>query len=298
MLGLGLDAGGSATRWALTHPDGTLVARGTLPPISGHLFNEADRRKLESVAATLRDAIGPHRPTSIAAGITGLSAGTPEAAIAIEILGTTLIVEPDQIAVGNDMWIAYHAVFAPGEGHVVYAGTGSIAIHLRPDGSAVMVGGHGMLIDDAGSAFWIGRQALKCVLRRMDDHLDQSASALAQALFTAIGSKAWPDIRSYVYAANGRGNVAQLARAVAQADDADARDIFMQAGAELARLGRVLVTRIGPRPIALLGRAASLHPAILAGFRAAEPNLDAHLENPDAALAAARLAARGIMQAV
>jgi hypothetical protein len=48
----------------------------------------------------------------------------------------------------------------------------------------------------------------------------------------------------------------------------------------------------------VLGRAASLHPAILAGFRAAEPELDVRLENPDAALAAARLAARGIMQPV
>jgi hypothetical protein len=61
---------------------------------------------------------------------------------------------------------------------------------------------------------------------------------------------------------------------------------------------RALVTRAGQHPIAVLGRAASLHPAILAGFRAAEPELDVRLENPDAALAAARLAARGIMQPV
>jgi glucosamine kinase len=294
MLGLGLDAGGSATRWALTDTEGRAVAHGTLPPVSGHLFNEADRRQLQSVAVALRDAIGAHRPAGIAAGITGLSAGTPEAAIAIEILSATLGVPPAHVAAGNDMWIAYHAVFAPG----VYAGTGSIAIHLRADGSALMVGGRGMLIDDGGSAFWIGRQALNHVLRRMDDDLNQSASALSQAIFAAIGSTHWPDIRGYVYGTGGRGRVAQLARAVAAADDADAHAILTRAGAELARLGRALVTRAGQHPIAVLGRAASLHPAILAGFRAAEPELDVRLENPDAALAAARLAARGIMQPV
>ena len=55
--------------------------------------------------------------------------------------------------------------------------------------------------------------------------------------------------------------------------DADpvARDILEQAGRELARIALALVRRYGPRPIALAGRAATLHPLIALTMRAALP---------------------------
>jgi N-acetylglucosamine kinase-like BadF-type ATPase len=84
-----------------------------------------------------------------------------------------------------------------------------------------------------------------------------------------------------------------LARAVARAaaaDDADALAIMRRAGAELARLALALVHREGVRPVALLGRAARLHPAILEGMRQAAPELTLTLRDNDAAMAAARLA--------
>ena len=42
-----------------------------------------------------------------------------------------------QIAVQDDLWIGFHAVCRPGAGHVVYAGTGSVGMHIRADGSVV-----------------------------------------------------------------------------------------------------------------------------------------------------------------
>ena len=65
----------------------------------------------------------------------------------------------------------------------------------------------------------------------------------------------------------------RLALAVARAADADpaARDILAAAGAELARLGLAMVRRYGPRPIALAGRAAQIHPLIFESMRAKVP---------------------------
>lgn len=104
-----------------------------------------------------------------------------------------------------------------------------------------------------------------------------------------IGDAGWDATRAYVYG-GGRASVAALARAVASADDEDARAILHAAGTELARMARSLAQRTGKKPVALIGRAAALHPAILDGFRAAAPDLAVRLETPDAAIAAARLA--------
>jgi N-acetylglucosamine kinase-like BadF-type ATPase len=292
LLGLGLDGGGSATRWALCEEGGALVARGELPPISGHLVKPDERARLAQVAALLRAALpagGP--PARVVAGITGLSAEAPEAGVASAILAAGLGLPVASVLVSDDTWIAYHAAFRPGEGHVVYAGTGSVGMHVRADGTVVAVGARGMLIDDAGSAFWIGSEALNLIYRRLDE--DPAAGGrLAQEIYADVGGATWPAVRTYVYA-DGRNRVAMLARAVARAaaaDDADALAIMRRAGAELARLALALVPREGVRPVALLGRAARLHPAILEGMRQAAPELTLTLRDNDAAMAAARLA--------
>ena len=60
------------------------------------------------------------------------------------------------------------------------------------------------------------------------------------------------------------------ARASAGQDPA-ATAILLEAGRELGRLARALIERFGPRPVALSGRAADLHPAIAASMRASLP---------------------------
>ena len=289
MTGLGLDAGGSATRWALCDAAGAPLAAGEVPAISGLLFNDAEHARLRIAADALHAALaGLPVPSAVVAGVTGLSAGTPEADAVCAAVAAFLGLPADAVHVREDTWIAYHAVFARGEGHMVYAGTGSVGLHVRADGSTVRVGGRGMLIDDAGSAFSIGRAALALVWRRRDAEPGWTGP-LARALDEAIGGADWDAVRTHVYGA-GRTGVAMLARAVAAADDADARTILAAAGTELARLAQALVTRVGPKPVALIGRAAALHPLILQSMRAAAPALHIERHAPDAALAAARLA--------
>jgi N-acetylglucosamine kinase-like BadF-type ATPase len=296
MLGLGLDAGGSATRWALCDAAGAKLEAGVLAAVSGHLSDPATLRRLHAVADALRAALdGWPRPGAVVAGITGLSEGTDDAATAAAAFAVALGLPTEAVRVREDSWIAYHAAFAPGAGHLIYAGTGSVGLHVRADGSIARVGGWGMLIDDGGSAFWIGREALRAVWRRRDAAPEWDGP-LAQALAAAIGGDTWDAVRVHVYGGGGRHEIAMLARAVAVADDDDARDILARAGAELARLALALVEREGVRPVALTGRAAGLHPLILASMQAAAPGLAIGRADIDAALAAARLAVSGRRQ--
>lgn len=283
---LGLDGGGSATRFALCDADGALVRRGELAPLSGHLFRPGGRTAFAAALAPLAGS----RCSGAVAGITGLTGDSKEASEAADIMSEQLGIPRSAIRIEDDLWVGYHAAFQPGEGHTVYAGTGSIGLHISRDGSMLRVGGRGMLIDDAGSAFWIGREGLNLLYRRMDSADDPGP--LGAALFAAIGGSDWNTVRAHVYR-DGRNAVAQLARAVAAAADTDAGALAIvhRAGAELARLAQVLAARAGPLPVALLGRAAALHPAIFQAFRAGCPELTVSMPHTDPALAAARLAA-------
>ena len=77
--GLGIDAGGSATRWALCDASGAIVGAGEVSAASGHLYGSEERARFERMAAALRDAVGAVEVDAVVAGITGIATATPEA---------------------------------------------------------------------------------------------------------------------------------------------------------------------------------------------------------------------------
>ena len=160
--------GGTAARWLLLDSSGRELGSGRLPPFTGLLSNPgACTKNLARFKAVLSATRELARTDAVVAGVTGLHAGTASAVLfrnAAAELGYG-----DAIWLGNDMRIAYASVFPPGGGVLIYAGTGSVAFHVRGDGAAVSPGGHGMLIDDAGGGFWIGREGLKQTLRWHDE---------------------------------------------------------------------------------------------------------------------------------
>lgn len=279
-LGLGLDAGGTQTRWALASPDGTLLAEGQVATIAGaQLASDDGRQAVASALAQAATAASAHGvATAVTAGVTGLGA---EHALALHTLLARAFALPLS-AVGSmsDIELACHAAFAPGKGYVVYAGTGSIAAFIDDAGALHRAGGRGAVIDDAGGGHWIARQAL-CAIWRAEDASPSAwrASPLAQALFNTLGGCDWAATRSWVYGAT-RGELGTLALAVAKAahdGDSVALALLQDAGRELARLAVALHRRLGARPVALAGRVFDLHPAIEAAVRSSlQQQLPAH----------------------
>ena len=297
MLTLGIDAGGSATRWVLL--DGAreaVIARGEVGPASGHIFDPAVRARTLTAFAALAEAVAPHGPPArVAGGITGLGAFTPEAAELADLLSQALGTPAAAIALGDDLWIQALGLFPAHDGGILYAGTGAVAYGIDAAGRAVKIGGYGVVIDDAGAAYWIAARGLRAVVRRREEgHPD---GALSGMLAAEIGASDWPAIRVAVYGRD-RGGVAALAPFVARAaaaGDPDAVDILAEAGRELARLGTLLAERMPCRRLAAVGGAFRLSPAILAGVAAAlPPGVSIAAADPDIPLAAARVAAAGI----
>jgi glucosamine kinase len=271
ILALGIDAGGTETRWALAGADGEIFAEGQVRGFSALQVRERDRPFVAATLAELaKQVLAVGRPVRAHAGLTGFG-GESEALKAL--LASPFSLSVDSVTVGSDIETAYLDLFAPGEGYVVYAGTGSVAAFIDADGTLHRVGGRGVIVDDAGGGYWIARQALKEVWRAEEEQPGSwQSSALATELFAIIGGADFSYTRRYVYEGT-RGDIGRLALAVAASAERDPRAaaILRAAGTELARLARIVLSRYGPRRVALTGRAASLHAIIFDAMREALP---------------------------
>jgi len=270
--GLGIDAGGTETRWALAAPGGKIVAEGISAGLSAlQMATEQGRAAVRATFADLARAVLAHaQPGGVQAGLTGFGG---DGEVLRSWLAELLNLTPGAVVLCNDIEIAYRASFAPGEGYLVYAGTGSIGAFIDASEQFHRAGGRGVLLDDGGGGYWIAREALRQIWRREDEAPEAwRASPMAHAVFAHIGGPDWAQSRQFMYHSE-RGAVGRLALAVAASAERDpaAAAILREAGRELARLALALIARFGPRPVALAGRAAELHPVIIATMRAALP---------------------------
>ena len=264
---LGLDAGGTRTRWAVVGASGMLHAQGEVAGLSGlQLHSSAGYADAQATLEDIAAAAG--RVYAVVAGVTGFD--TSQTPWLCSLLATTMHVDIAAVQAMSDIELACHAA---GAGYVVYAGTGSIAAFIDEQGVLQRVGGRGAVIDDAGGGHWIARQAL-CRIWRNEDESPGAwrNSPMAKRLMEQVGGDDWSHTRHWVYTAS-RGELGSLAMSVAASADEDpaAMLLLQQAGIELARLVQVLARRHGPRPVVLAGRVFNLHPAIEAALRRALP---------------------------
>lgn len=297
-LGLGIDAGGTQTRWALATAAGELLAEGQVGGLSAVLMGtRAGQQALrEGFAELAAQVLEVAQPATVRAGLTGFGGDVAELA---GLIAAPLNLPAACVALSTDIEVAYLDVFAPGQGYLVYAGTGSIGGFLTEDGRFERVGGRGGLLDDGGSGYWIAREALRQIWRAEDEAPGAwRHSAMAREVLEHVGGSDWAHTRRFLYGVD-RGEVGRLALAVAGAagSDASALQLLQQAGAELGRLARILVQRFGPRPVALAGRVLQLHPVIEQACRAEIPSsVTVQTRISRGHHAAARIAARPLLE--
>jgi N-acetylglucosamine kinase-like BadF-type ATPase len=204
VLGLGIDAGGTQTRWALATGDGTIVADGAVEGLSAlQMGSDTGRAAVHATFATLcKQVLAVGQPRAVVAGLTGF--GGDDVVLA-QMLSALLALDAGDVSIGNDIDIAYRDSFEPGEGYLVYAGTGSIAAWIDADGVFHRAGGRGVLLDDGGGGYWIAREALRHIWRREDEAPGSwQSSPMAEAVFAQLGRTGapsagwrwpWPPVR-------------------------------------------------------------------------------------------------------
>lgn len=230
MAFLGIDAGASATKWALLDGE-KVVAAGRQPAMDAHLYREESVSRMYEVLKEISDATTNFSIDGILMGITGFSPKTEFQRYFAEAFTAP-------VTVISDIELAYRANFADNEGVLIYAGTGSVAFTIGTDGRRLRIGGWGYLLGDEGAGYWIGREGLRAAMYFIDREVLPEVQTLEASILAAINATNWAEVKSFVYGKD-RNEMAALSRVVAKsAEDGDltAQAIIKEAARHLAYL--------------------------------------------------------------
>ena len=246
---LGIEGGGTKTRWILLDSRGRRLADGTEGPGNVLLAGPEGLRKIFRRIATRL----PLAPAAIGAGFAG-ARGTAEVSVARSAL-RSVWPQVKTVAVGQDTDSALAAAWGQGDGFLVIAGTGSNVVG-RLAGKKYTAGGHGHLLGDAGSGYDLATRALRAVYRERDRQ--GAAPKLAAGLLAHAGAADLDRLLRAVYHPRGKEWLAGFAPVVLRAaarGDSLAREVVREATGELAERLAELARRLKVRPtrVALTG---------------------------------------------
>ncbi|MFC0003036.1 N-acetylglucosamine kinase [Micromonospora siamensis] len=167
---VGLDVGGTSTRAVALTLTGERVGSGRAG--GGNPTTHGADAAATQLLAALNAALADVDTAAVRAGTIGLAGAG------------RLLADPDgraafdrawreaglrcPYAVHGDALVAYASGSPAPDGTVLVAGTGAIAAQVRDLRLDRVADGHGWLLGDAGSGFWLGREAVRRLLATLD----------------------------------------------------------------------------------------------------------------------------------
>ncbi|WP_313580260.1 BadF/BadG/BcrA/BcrD ATPase family protein [Lacrimispora sp.] len=138
-------------------------------------------------------------------------------------------------------------------GVILIAGTGSICYGVNESGAKFRAGGYGHIIDDAGSAYAIGRDILKAVVRSMDGRRGQTV--LKEKIFRYLKMDSVEDLITWLYQpGRSKKEIAALAPFLEEGirdKDQASTEILDHCGEELTELAEAVLTHF-KSPVSLV----------------------------------------------
>jgi N-acetylglucosamine kinase-like BadF-type ATPase len=262
-LALGGDLGGTSTRILVVGSDGREYGRSTTgggnpttdPAGAAAAFGDALRAALSGVDAA--------RVKASVVGVAGGSAlRTPEVGTHFGQVWAEagLTCDPGYVP---DLEVAFAGGTPASEGAVLVAGTGAAAGSLTDHRLTRTAGGHGWLLGDDGSGFWLGREAVRATLRTLD--AGEKPGALVDSVLRELDADQRATARQrerVIQAVNSRPGVllsalAPLVTAAYRTGDPQAQSIVERAAAALQATLGLIRDPAESTPIVLAGSLAA-----------------------------------------
>jgi N-acetylglucosamine kinase-like BadF-type ATPase len=240
---LGFDGGGTKTDCVAMERSGRVLARAQAGP--SNPFRVGFGVALASMREAAGKALGELKleKSEVAAVCAGL-AGVGQAADAEKMKALLAAEFPGAaIRICTDLELTLEAAPA-GPAIVLVAGTGSAAIGRRSNGEIERIGGHGPMVSDEGSAYDVGRRAVKTALKDFDR--TGKDTVLGERILREMGSVKWPELRKRIQAAPDEvfPRLFSVTAALADTRDQTAQDILRTAAYSLAALAGSLAERM------------------------------------------------------
>ncbi|HSO90959.1 MAG TPA: BadF/BadG/BcrA/BcrD ATPase family protein, partial [Arthrobacter sp.] len=261
---IGLDIGGTKTR-GVRFEGGTAVADES---VGSSNVQNVSREEAALHLAELFARIGGGTVAQVYAGAGGIDTDEDAAALAALIAPH---VPGARITVVHDSRLLLAAGGAS-TGVAVIGGTGSAAWGRNSRGEEARAGGWGYLLGDEGSGYWLGREAVRHSLRRMNQGLEPDE--LTTALLASCGVDDPTRLIALFHSPDtGRRYWAERARLVVDAAAAGhvaSQELVDQAGRDLAALALQTVRKLGIDGPVILGSGLGMNvPRLQESFRAA-----------------------------
>jgi N-acetylmuramic acid 6-phosphate etherase len=251
---IGIDGGGSHTVAVVATTtqagDGTLrwsiAGRGQAGPCNRHAVGKerAFQALDQAVGSAFADANIQRRAAD--AACMGLAGVDRPDDLALIREWTDKAQLASYVEITNDAALLLAAGTPNGWGVALVAGTGSIAFGRTPDGRVDRAGGWGYILGDEGSAYGIVTAALRAAARAADQR--GPATALLERFLAKLELAKPADLIPAIYGGSwDRARLAGLAPLVMEIveTDAVARDIVIEAAAELALAAATVARKLG-----------------------------------------------------
>jgi len=236
---LAIDGGQTGIRAQVRTQDGTAHADFPIQEFRGILTDRPLAPQIADVVGQTRAATGLDFAT-VSAGLSGLSDGE---SLAPALLTATTDFGVSAIHLVHDSVSSYLGALGDARGAVIAAGTGAVTLAVGAS-EVVRIDGWGYIMGDAGSGYWLGREALVAVMRAFDGR--GPATALTEVMLSDF-----PDLaQAYVDLQRDPDRIrrtASYAAHVARLADTDevARGICDAAAEELALAVATGLRRVG-----------------------------------------------------
>ena len=176
----------------------------------------------------------------VSAGVSGLTTRESDAAALLARIDRAAVHE---VILAHDSTTSFLGALGDTRGAVVAAGTGVVTLAVGASRVA-RVDGWGYLMGDAGSGYWIGREALDAVMREFDGRGPTTA-------LRAVAEERWPDLtQAYIHLQSDPERVSVVASFAAHVSrlasegDAVSQNITVRAGGELAHSVETALRRV------------------------------------------------------
>ena len=245
---MGVDGGNTTSRVVLADTKGKVLGYGKSGPASadGVVIGTAAKHIREAVNAAWLDA--GQSPQQVSASFWGMAGvvSEPDRDLIREIVLALQISDPNNIGIDHDIRVALCGGLGNLPGIALIVGTGCSCYGRTQGGDSFRVGGWGHLLDDGGSSYFLGLEALKAVVRSADGR--SGVTSLTDVILNHYDIQDVQEIMHQVYV-KGAGKVdiaalAPLVLAEAQQGDASANAIVSNAFSELAMLVKVATEKL------------------------------------------------------
>lgn len=228
----GIDGGGTRTIVELRSAENEVLQREKFGPFNINSIGEEKLRDL------LREIFEYIFQSGECEGICIGAAGISNSAVddIIKEIAQELCFSGRMLLRG-DHDIALYGAMSGGPGSVLIAGTGSICTGIDAEGKTARVGGWGHLIDDTGSGYALGRDALGAVVHALDGRGE--ATLLSSLIYDFWRISDERQLIEKVYSTSEKSNIASLSPLVEKAalqGDEIARAIIEKNAGELTGL--------------------------------------------------------------